>query len=117
MWSGLSEPARAAALHADSILVATPPTLAGARRALRVCEALSDEGAPSPRLVVNRGAGASELGDTAVGVAIGVPVAAIIPYSVREAGEIAAGRRPRARRGGLVDVLDDLAGAIIPEGR
>lgn len=111
--SGLSVPARAAALHADTILLVAPPTLAGARRALRLCEALAEAGAEAPRLVVNRGAGGAELGTAAVGVAIGMPVVAVLPYAVREADQIAAGRRPRARRGGLVEVLDALAALVV----
>lgn len=114
--SGLSDPARVAAHHVDTVLVVTPPTLAGARRALRVCEALDDAGARRPQLVVNRGIGASDLGIGAVGVAIGVPVIAVMPYSVREASDIAAGRRPRPRRGGLVEMLDTLAAALLTRG-
>jgi MinD superfamily P-loop ATPase len=114
--SGLSAPTLAAVHHADVILVVTPPTLAGARRALRLREALSDVGARGPTLVVNQGAGPLELGASAVGVAIGVPVLAVLPYAVREAGEIMAGRRPRSRRGGLVDVLDAVATSLAGPG-
>lgn len=111
--SGLSSTSRAAAHHADAILVVTPPTLAGARRSLRLCEALASAGVQCPRLVVNRGTGGADLGNDAIGVAIGAPVMAVMPYSVREAIELTAGRRPRPRRGGLVEVFDAMAEALL----
>lgn len=111
--SGLSPASCGAAHHADAILVVTPPTLAGARRSLRVCEALASAGAQCPRLVVNRGTGGADLGTDAIGVAIGVPVMAVMPYTVREATQLTAGRRPRARRGGLVEVFDAMAESLL----
>jgi MinD-like ATPase involved in chromosome partitioning or flagellar assembly len=111
--SGLSPASRVAAHHVDAILVVTPPTLSGARRSLRLCEALASAGAQCPRLVVNRGTGGADLGNDAVGVAIGAPVMAVMPYTVREAIELTAGRRPRARRGGLVEVFDAIAEALL----
>jgi pilus assembly protein CpaE len=107
--SGLTGPAAAAAARAGATLLVTPPTLTGARRALRLAEALAESGARAPHLVVNRGTGRAELGPAAVGVAIGMPVAAILPVADREAPELSSGRRPRPRRGGLVEVLDALA--------
>lgn len=110
--SGLTAASRVAAHHADVILVVTPPTLSGARRSLRLCEALASAGAQCPRLVVNRGTGGVDLGDAAIGVAIGAPVVAVMPYAVREAVDLAAGRRPRPRRGGLVEVFDAMVDAF-----
>jgi pilus assembly protein CpaE len=113
--SGLTQVAAAAAARAGATLLVTPSTLAGARRALRLAEALAEAGAREPLLVVNRGAGRIELGPAAVGLAIGMPVAAILPAADREAPELSSGRRPRARRGGLVQILDALAQAALSQ--
>lgn len=111
LGSGLSVVAGALAEVADVVLVVAPASLRGARRVLRIRAALEDRHVV-PRLIVNAGAGMSEMGPAALGTAVGLPVAATLPASAREAAELGAGRWPRARRGGLARAVCDLAAAL-----
>lgn len=111
--SRLLGPAASACAYAPVVLLVAPASLSGARRALRMREALVERcPGREPRLVVNLGSGLPELGASALGIATGMEVAAILPRSDREAGELSAGRWPRSRRGGLSMAVAGLAEAF-----
>lgn len=105
----LTDAGVAVARLGGSVLLATPPSLSGARRALGLARSLAELGSRSPRLVVNLGRGPVELGPDAVGVATGLDVAAALPRSDRDAAELSAGRWPRSRRSALAASLAQLA--------
>jgi pilus assembly protein CpaE len=107
--AGLSAPGAAAAALA-SVLITCPPSLAGARRSRRLAQALAVAGCETaPRLVVAPARGESELGARALAGAAGLPVAAVLPRSDREAARLAAGVWPDGRRTPLARVVAALA--------
>jgi pilus assembly protein CpaE len=110
--AGLSAPAAAAASVA-SVLIACPPSLAGARRARRLAQALGAAGCESaPRLIVAPARGEPELGARALAGAAGLAVAAVLPRSDREAASLAAGVWPNGRRTPLARVAATLAAEL-----
>ena len=107
--AGLARAGLAAAARAGGVLLVCPPTLAGARRARRLLDALATRGAGGrSALVVGAGPGGGELGARALGNAlVGVDVVGEVPWARREArraqrGAVAIGarRRPRGRAPG-----------------
>ena len=94
LGAGLGARARAAAAAADRTLVVCPPTLAGARRARRIADALGD----CRCALVVAGPAARELAPRSLARAVGVPVLAEVPWAPREAARLAAGCWPSGRR-------------------
>jgi len=96
-----------------SMLMVCPPRIAAARRAHALVAAMAAAGhAGRCALVVGAESGRAEIGAAALARAVGAPVAGEVPWSGREAGELGAGRWPRARRRGLVAAVTRLAGVI-----
>jgi pilus assembly protein CpaE len=111
--AGLSRPSAAAAALGGSVLIACPPTLAGARRARRLAQAAAAAGcAETPRLVVTLARGEPELGARALAGAAGLAVAAVLPRSDREAARLSAGDWPQGRRTPLARALAELAAQL-----
>ena len=92
------------------LLVVCPPTLAAARRARRLVDALGEDGARRCALVLSDAPDRGELGARALGRAVGAPVAVELPWRPREAAELAAGRWPRGRRPRLAGAVARLVG-------
>lgn len=99
-----------AARPRTAVLVVCPPTLSAARRARRLVDALPDGGHGRCGLVLNEGPDRGELGARAFRRAVGVPLAAELPWRPREAAELGAGRWPRGRRARLAEAIARLAG-------
>ena len=96
-----------------SVLLASPPTLSGARRARRLLGLLGVSGADSRcGLVINHGPGAEEIGARAFGRAVGAPVLAELPWEEREGVHLSAGRWPEGRRARLGHAVAHLARAV-----
>ena len=95
--SGLGRPGLIAAERAGGVLLVCPPTLAGARRARRILDALSGQGAE---------------GRAALGRALAVAVAGDLPWARREGAELSAGRWSPGRGRRLHDAVERLAEAI-----
>jgi pilus assembly protein CpaE len=110
---GLSRVAAAAVEHAGEVLVVCAPTLASARRARRLLDAVAACGAgPRSALVVARGPARGEVGARALGRALGTNVVAEVPWAEAEAREIGAGRWAGGRRRPLRGAIERLAEAI-----
>ena len=102
-----------AAARRVSVILSSPATLAGARRARRLIEVLAGSGADARcGLVVNAGPERPELGARAFGRAVGAPVLAELPWAERDAAELAAGRWPGRRRARLAGAVEELARVV-----
>ena len=111
--AGLGRAGRAAAGRAHGVLVVCPPTLAGARRARRLLEALAAAGADGRAALVAGGApGRSELGVRALRRALGTNVAGELPWAPGEAADLLAGRWSPGRRRPLHLAVERVAEAI-----
>lgn len=110
---GLAPSSLAVAPRAHVILVVCSSTVAAARRARRILDALATLGAGARcGLAVSHGPRAGEIGARALGRAVGAPVLAELPWSPREGLQLAAGRWPRGRRCRLGTAIASLSGAI-----
>ena len=108
--AGLSWLALAAAGAASRVLLVCPPTVAAARRARRLVEALAGSGADRGiGLVASGGPGGAELSAGALARAVGAEVVAEMPWHEGDARQIGVGRWPGARRRGLGTALARLA--------
>jgi Flp pilus assembly CpaE family ATPase len=107
--AGLCSASAAVAGLGAEILVLTPPSVIGARRARVLLDAL---GAAGGRLVVGPPLGREDLGARATGLAVGAPVLAALPRSPREARDLGTGRWPRGRRAPLATAIARLAEAL-----
>jgi pilus assembly protein CpaE len=107
---GLGRPSAAAAASGASVLIACPPSLAGARRARRLAQAAADAGCGAAlRLVVTLAGGEPELGARALAGVAGLAVAAVLPRADREAARLSAGVWPEGRRTPLARSVAELA--------
>jgi pilus assembly protein CpaE len=108
--AGLSSLAIAAAEAATRLLLVCPPTVAAARRARRLVDALARGGADlRSGLVVCGGPGGGELSAGALARAVGLEVVAEAPWDERDARQIGVGRWPGGRRRGLGAAVSRLA--------
>jgi pilus assembly protein CpaE len=110
--AGLSRVAAAAAERAGEVIVVCAPTLASARRARRLLDAVEAAGRSRRAVVVAHGPVRGDLGARALGRALEAGVVAEIPWAEAEAREIAAGRWPGGRRGRLRGAIERLAEAL-----
>ena len=111
--AGLGRAGLVAAERSGGVLVVCPPTLAGARRARRLLDALVARGAGDrAAVVVNAGPERGEIGARARGRALAANVAGELPWARREAAQLSAGRWSAGRRGGLCRALERLAEAV-----
>ncbi len=111
--AGLSTLAIAAAEAATRVLLVCPPSVAAARRARRLVEALAGTGADRrSALVVSAVPGGSDLSARALARAVGVEVVAEVPWDEGDARQIAVGRWPGGRRRGLGAALSRLSEAL-----
>ncbi len=111
--SGLGRPARVAAERAGGVLVVCPPTLAGARRARRILDALTARGgADRAALVVCAAPAGAEIGAKALGRALAANVAGVLPWERREGADLSAGRWSAGRRRPLHRAVERLAEAV-----
>ena len=96
-----------------SILLASPPTLSGARRARMLLGSLAASGADSRcGLVINHGPGGAEIGARAFGRAVGLPVLAELPWDERQGAQLSSGRWPHGRRARLADAIVELTRVV-----
>jgi hypothetical protein len=95
------------------VLIVAPSTLAGVRRARRAADASvpgAEASGGGSRLVLTPAPpGADPLPSRQAGRAVGLPIAATLPSSPREAARLAGGRWPSGRRTPLADAIDRLA--------
>ena len=111
--AGLSSLAIPAAEVATWVLLVCPPSVAAARRARRLVEALAGTGAERRSgLVVCGLPGGSELSAGALARAVGVDLVAEVPWDEGDALQIGVGRWPSGRRRGLGAALSRLAEAL-----
>jgi pilus assembly protein CpaE len=111
--SGLGRPALVAARRAGGVLLVCPPTLAGARRARRILDALAERGAGDrAALVVSAGPERGEIGARALGRALAAGVVGDLPWARREGAELSAGRWSSGRGRRLHHAVERLAEAI-----
>ena len=110
---GLSPSSRVAAADADGVLVQCGPTVAAARRARRVIEALTVSGAGSRcGLVVAGGPGDREISARSLARVAGAPVLGEIPWIPREGAALVSGRWPGGGRQRLARAIEALAGSL-----
>jgi pilus assembly protein CpaE len=111
--AGLGGPGLVAAERAGGVLLVCPPTLAGARRARRILDALAERGAAArAALVVSAGPERGEIGARALGRALAVAVAGDLPWARREGRELSAGRWSSGRGRRLHHAMERLAEAV-----
>jgi pilus assembly protein CpaE len=111
--AGLGSAALAAAARAGGVLLVCPPTLAGARRARRLLDALGARAArATSAVVVNAGPERGEIGARALGKALAASVVAELPWARGEGAELSAGRWSSGRRRPLHRAVERLAEAI-----
>jgi Flp pilus assembly CpaE family ATPase len=111
--SGLGRAGLVAAERAGGVLVVCPPTLAGARRARRILDALPGRGAEGrAALVVSAGPERGEIGARALGRALATAVVGDLPWARREGAELSAGRWSSGRGRRLHHAVERLAEAI-----
>jgi MinD-like ATPase involved in chromosome partitioning or flagellar assembly len=111
--AGLGRAGLVAAARSSRVLVVCPPTLAGARRARRLLEALGSCGAAGRAAVVvaawpERG----EIGARALGKALAATVVAELPWCRREGAELSSGRWAPGRRRRLHRALERVSEAV-----
>lgn len=105
--------ALAASAEADAVLIASGPTVAAARRARRIGEALDAAGTGRRRAVVLVGGpGAAEIGARAAARAAAMPIIGELPWVPGEADRLGAGHWPGGRRRRLTGAVEALAGSI-----
>jgi hypothetical protein len=110
---GLGRASAAAAVGGANVLLVCPPSLSGARRARRLAQAAAEAGcAQPPRLVVALAGGEPQLSARALAGVAGLPVAAVLPRSEREAARLCAGVWPEGRRAPLARAVAELAGTL-----
>ena len=90
-----------------------PANLVGCRVGRRFLEHL-DLRQP-PLLIVNLGAGEATLQAEAVAGALGLPLGAVLPRSIREADDILGGVLPDGRRSRLAVSLGQVARALVAD--
>jgi pilus assembly protein CpaE len=111
--AGQARAGLAAAARAGGVLLVCPPTLAGARRARRLLDALAARGAGGRiALVVGAGPERGEIGARALGKALAADVVGEMPWARREGADLSAGRWASGRRGPLHRAVERLAEAI-----
>ena len=111
--AGLGRPGLVAAERGGGVLVVCPPTLAGARRARRLLDALAARGADRrAAVVVSAGPERGEIGARALGRALAARVVAELPWARREGMDLSAGRWSSGRGRRLHRAVERLAEAI-----
>jgi pilus assembly protein CpaE len=111
--AGLGRGGLVAAGRSGGVLIVCPPTLAGARRARRLLDALTARGTGDrAAIVVSAGPGRGEIGARALGKALAVNVVGELPWARREGQELGAGRWSSGRRRPLHRAVERLAEAI-----
>jgi pilus assembly protein CpaE len=107
---GLPPLVQGAVAQADGIVVACSPRVAAARRARGILSGLAATGDDGRcALVVAHGPGRPEIGARSLGRSAGAPGVGELPWSQREANDLAAGRWPRGRRARLAAAVAAVA--------
>ncbi len=112
--SGLGGSVMALAASCRVVMV-VPADLAGCRVGRRFLDHLDCRDTP-PLLVVNLGSRHSTLRADAVAGAVGLPLSAVLPRSIREADSILSGALPDGRRARLAAAIADVARLVVDAG-
>jgi pilus assembly protein CpaE len=111
--AGLGRAGLAAAERSGGVLLVCPLTLAGARRARRLLDALAARGAGArSAVVVSAGPERGEIGARALGKALSANVVGELPWARREGADLSGGRWSSGRRRPLHRAVERLAEAI-----